>query len=475
MVDYVLAAETTQGRARPEPRTAVTSPTPPATAPPPVVRASLDAPPSHPRGWARTIAPAFLGVVTWFPLLDALGRIDRGEGLFLRWSTCLLALGASYSLVYLPLAGLGLRARSRLPVVAAEALGASGAEWIAGVLYGLFAALWGSVAIWYSVRLTLDGLTAWGLMDAQHTFLIVGGVTFEGPLILASLAWWAFIIISANGLNLMAAIAAMMRVYAPFAGVLLLGAAAWAWWFGEEHHRPLPGAGRVPDTFQFIFGAFAFAGLMAVEWGASTRDRRDVRLGGWTSILAAGAATTLAALVLASRGPGGTAWSALIATGLDVESGRHLRWACGSILLLFGLASLAPACYASSLFASRFRAHWPGLGKWKGVGLSYLLFVVPGAAGIAKDVEGLAGISGALFAPLAGVLAVEAIRRDGGRTIRPGWDAAGVAAWGAGAAVGLAPIVVPGLRWAQPAALYGWGVAAVVYAALSRPRAEGSA
>lgn len=213
---------------------------------------------------------------------------------------------------------------------------------------------------------------------------------------------------------------------------------------------------------------------MAVEWGASTRDRRDVRLGGWMSILAAGAATTLAALVLASRGPCGTARSALIATGLDVESGRLLQRACGSILLLFGLASLAPACYASALFASRFRAHWPGMGRWKGVGLSYLLFVVPGATGMAKDVEALAAISGALFAPLAGVLAVEAIRR-GGRSVRTGWDAAGVAAWGAGAAAGLAPLVVPGLRWAQPAALIGWAVAAIVQAALSRPWAERSA
>ncbi|OJW26072.1 MAG: hypothetical protein BGO49_08970 [Planctomycetales bacterium 71-10] len=433
-----------------------------------MVRASIDAPPPHPRGWARTIAPAFLGVVTWFPLLDALGRVDGGESLLLRWSTCLLALGACYALVYLPLAGLGLRARSRLPVVAAEALGAGGAEWIADVLYGLFAALWGSVAIWYSVRLTLDGLAAWGLLDPAATAPgRVGGGGLESPLVLASLAWWAFIIVAANGLNLMGVIAALMRVYAPFAGVLLAATAAWSAWGGDGPtalSRPadLP----APRIFQYVFGAFAFAGLMAVEWGAATRDRRDVRLGGWTSILAAGAVTTLAALTL---GPGGA--RSFLVGGVG---GWLDRRACGSILLLFGLASLAPACYASALFASRARARWPGLGKWKGVGLSYLLFVAPGAAGIAKDVEALAGISGALFAPLAGVLAVEAIRRDG-RAVRPGWDAAGVAAWGAGVLVGLAPIVVPALGWAQPAALIGWAVAAVVYAALSRSRAERSA
>lgn len=441
-----------------------------------MVRDQIEAPPPPPRGWARTIAPAFLGVVTWFPLLDALGRIDPGATVLDRWLSCLLALGACYILVYLPLAALGLRARGRLPVVAAEALGAGGAEWIAGVLHGLFAAIWGSVAIWYSVRMTLDGLTAWGLLDPQATFLVVMGVTLEGPLVLASLAWWAFIIISANGLTLTPAIAAMMRVYSPFAGVLIVAAAAWAWWSLEpiDVQTPRPDRGVDLGTLQYVFGAFTFAGVMAVEWGASTRSRRDVRLGGWAAVLAAGAATTLAALVLGSRGPGGTPWSALIAAGLDVESGRMVRGIAGALLLLFGLASLAPACYASSLFASRFRAHWPGLGKWKGVVLSALLFVVPGATLIARDVETLAGVSGALFAPLAGILAVEAFRRDRGRGVRPGCDVPGVVAWGAGATVALAPIVVPGLRWLQPAALLGWAVAAIVHAALWRPWAERS-
>jgi hypothetical protein len=294
------------------------------------------------------------------------------------------------------------------------------------------------------------------------------GVTLESPLVLASLVWWAYIIIAANGLNLMGVIAALMRVYSPFTGVLLVAAAAWAWLSGEavDAHPAAPDRGFEPATFQYVFGAFAFAGVMAVEWGASARDRRDVKLGGWTAILAAGAATTLAALALGARGPTGMPWGSLVEW--------PDRWVGGALLLLFGLASLAPACYASALFASRFRAHWPGLG-WKGIGLSFLLFVVPGATGIAWDVTTLAGISGALFAPLAGVLAIEAFRRGPRRAMRPGWEPAGVAAWVAGVVAGLAPIVAPGLRWVQPAALVGWAVAAVVHAVLSRPWAARSA
>ena len=73
MVDYVLSAAMTQG---PGPTPTVTSPTT-ADAPPrelpPVVREQLDAPTPRPHGWATTIAPAFLGVVVWFPLLDGFG------------------------------------------------------------------------------------------------------------------------------------------------------------------------------------------------------------------------------------------------------------------------------------------------------------------------------------------------------------------------------------------------------------------
>ncbi len=469
MVDYEFAAETTQGRARLQRKTAVTPATSLASDPPPVILGLLQDPPPQPRSWVRTVGPAILGVVVWFPLLDGLGGVAPGAGVPRRWLSCLLALGAFYLLIYLPLAGLGLRRRARLPVVAADALGERGAEWIAGVLYGLFAALWGAVAIWYSVRLTLDGLTVWGLLDPPYiTDRVAMGATLEPPLVLACLVWWTFIAVSATGLNLTGVIEALMRVYSPTAGVLIVVTALWVWWRGGtgfyyQVDWMNPAAG--PGVFPYLFGALAFAGVSTVEWGGAVRDRRDVRLGGWTALLAAGAVTTLAALVLGSYHPDGTARRTLI----DLRD----RWLGGGALLLFGLASLAPACYAASLFTTRFRAHWPRLGKWKGVGLLYLILIVPGAVGVAGDVVTLAGVSGALFAPLAGILGVESFRKDRDEP-RRGWNGPGVAAWAVGAVVGLAPTVAPTMSRIQPAALFGWFVAALVYANAPRRRGERS-
>lgn len=472
MVDYVLSAATTQG---PGPTTIVTSPTSTEALPgelPPVVRESLDAPTPKPHGWLTTIAPAFLGVVVWFPLLDGFGQAGATGDVLARWATGCLALIACYALVYLPLAGLGLRERRRLPVVAAGALGADGAEWIAGVLHGLFAGVWGSVAIWYSVRMTLDGLIAWGLLEpAAAKVVAAGGGALESPLVLIALAFWSFIIVAAVGINLTAVITALMRVYWPFSGLVLTVAAVWACWWGIPwKSQAVAGSPLEPRVFQYIFAAFAFAGLMAVDWGGAVRDRRDVRLGGFVGLLGSGALTLLAASILAAVGAGGSIRSALGGRIFGPQAG-------GALLLLFGLASLAPAIFSADLFRSRFRHHWPMLRGRVGALLGFLILFLMGRTAEAH-IETVAGISGALFAPLAGILMVESFRRSPG-VIRPGWSIPGVAAWGLGAAVGLAPIVGEsvGASWPgsfPPAALMGYLASAIAYIVLSPSAKAGS-
>ncbi|WP_197490856.1 hypothetical protein [Planctomyces sp. SH-PL62] len=446
----------------------------------PVVQAQLDQPSPPIRGWSASLAPAYLGVLAWFPLLDTLGGIGpSGASVLSRYPSAVLALIACYGLLYLPLALQGLQTRRRLTVVASEAFGVDGAEWITGVLYGLFAAVWGAIAIAYSVRLTLMGLAAWGLVNQDSLLSTsLGGVPLEGPLALTALAFWTFIIASANGLGLMNVIAAMMRVYSPFAALVLILAAAWC---GLQSPASVsPGAASVasaggatllePRIFQFVFGAFAFAGLMAVEWGGAVRDRRDVRLGGWIGILAPGAATLLAALVLSATGGAGSIRLA-IADGLGGSTGPRIA---GALLLLFGLSSLAPACYASALFTQRLRGHWPVLRGWTGVWLAGLLFFLPGATGLAWRLEAIATIAGAFFASAGGVLAADVLRSRGRWTgLRSGWHAPGAGAWVLGVSVGLAPLAgewldAAWLRSVQPAALFAYVVSGVAYLVASR-------
>ncbi|MDR3618116.1 MAG: hypothetical protein P4L85_02110 [Paludisphaera borealis] len=456
---------------------------------PPVVQSQIDRPIVHRRSWLTTIAPAYLGVFVWVPFLDPLGTVDQGSaGLLSPFLSALLALIAGYLLLYDRPARLGWSSGERLPVVASASLGTEGAEWIAGVLYGLFGLVWCAVSIYFSVKLILLGLISWNLIDAAGVLRgNFGGLPLESPLFLICVAFWTFIITAANGLRLVSVIAALLKVYAPVAALLLILAAAWAWAHvvpdGTLTSRPATAALIEPRIFQLVFGYFAFAGLMGVEWGAAVRERRDVRIGGWLGILAAGAVTVLSALVLGASDPGvskmagGLDWipargsfQGALFRGIGATAGSK---AAGLLLLLFGVAALAPACYGSAIYTSRFRAHWPVLQKRAGVCLGCGLIFVLAATALAARLETIFTISGALFAPVAGVMTAESLLSRGRWTgVRGGWRLPGVSAWSLGVLIGLAP-VMEGLTGStrlgsiQPAALYAYLAAVIVYGAAS--------
>jgi hypothetical protein len=449
----------------------------------------LDHPIAERRSWRTTIGPAYLGVFIWVPFLDALGRASDGSP----WAIpgALFAVIAGYGLLYLTPARVSWLKRDRLPVIAATALGAAGAEWIVGVLYGFFGLVWSALAIFYSVKLTLLGLVALDLIDAfKWESWSVAGLTLEGPLFLVAAAFWTFIIAAANGLRLVGVIAALMKVYAPVAAMLLLVLAAWTLW------NPPPAAAGGPvepgwgslsaRVFQLVFGYFAFAGLMGVECGAAARERRDVEVGGWLGIVAGGCAAVVAGIIFGFGDTGSWGTSVLdlemprgsfagaVFRGLGATAGRR---PAGVVLLLFGLAALAPACYGAAIFTSRFRAHWPALRGWGGVGIFYAAVLTMAATGLAARTEAIFAISGSLFAPVAGILTAAAYRpRDG---VRAGWLPAGVTAWAIGVAVGLAPVLgaAAGVRWleaVQPASLYACLAAFFVYG-FSTPRPPSTA
>ena len=293
-------------------------------------------------------------------------------------------------------------------------------------------------------------------------------------------------------------IAALMKVYAPVAALLLAVAAVWAWTHplagGFATDRPSAAVRIEPRIFQLVFGYFAFAGLMGVEWGAAVRDRRDVRNGGWLGILAGGTVTALSALVLGASDSGvpttsdalelGPARGVVPGRGLIERSAqRPAATAAGLLLLLFGLAALAPACYGSAIYSTRFRAHWPLMQKRAGLWLGCVLVFGLGATAFSAELETIFTISGALFAPLAGVMLGEAVmsrRRVAGP--RLGWRPKGVAAWSLGVLVGLAPVLqrltgASALESIEPAALLAYLTAVFVYlaASLLGPKAAGVA
>src|SRR5262249_51754767 len=144
---------------------------------------------------------------------------------------------------------------------------------------------------------------------------------------------------------------------------------------------------------------FATAGVASVDWGAGSRDARDVRVGGLVGVVFAPfVLATIALLIVAgaqgrraaatvedrpspnrfplpARGPGpgpirpnaGPA-PRLSPSGPDTIGDvlqRGIGGGPGGVMLMFlGLASLAPGVYAAFDFGHRFFALWPRLKRW---------------------------------------------------------------------------------------------------------------
>jgi hypothetical protein len=232
-----------------------------------------------------------------------------------------------------------------------------------------------------------------------------------------------------------------------------------------------------------IFGFFAPAGALAADWGAVNRTERDVRLGGWIGVaFASWTVATLALLTIA--GALGQAPALARAPSLDdftfraaVLSGIGGKLAA-TIFLVFGLASLAPACYAAYLYGHRFAAVWPGLKRihWTllGTGAAWLLIV----SGYAGRLETIFVLMGAAFAPLVAAMAADYVRHRGAWPgARRGVNLPGLVAWAVGLAVGLVPILSEAVRWDagtrfQPSGVFAFLAAFVVYLVLAGLGAE---
>jgi hypothetical protein len=462
----------------------------------PILRAEGEAPIIPRSDGLWRIAPAYAGIFAALPLLDRLGvwlgRDVAGGGPVragLGWTaaSAVLAALACYGLLYAPPALWGYRSGRKLATTSASAFGTLGAEWLTGVGVALGAIVSYAVALHMALRLVFLGLVSCGLISpAMLQPMTLGPIVVESPVFVVTAAFWIFITGMAAVLRLPSVIFALMQVYTPVALVLLSATAALvAGGLPAFIHEAASSAGSAPGpasglgegpagVFQILFGGFAFSGLFAVEWGMAAGGRRDIRIGGGLGVALAGSLATVLAI-------------AIVAGALGREEvGPHdpfpavdvltapfsLHWAIlhgvggklgGAILMLFGLASLAPAVYAAWAYGKRLRDHWPALNRfrWTWVGSAPAFALV--ATSWAGRLETIFGLMGAVFAPMVGVLAADAVRwrlHWGG--LRPGWHMPGLVAWACGLVAGLA------LRGrAEPASLLAYLTAAAVYLALT--------
>lgn len=458
---------------------------------PPILRAEVSTPIIPPGRWIWTIAPAYAGVFATFPILDRIGRALDGRGtswaeIGESFAAAVLGVLACCALVYTPLARWGRSSGRRLGITSASAFGTGGAEWITGVGVALGAIVAYAVALHMALRLVFLGLVACDLIEPSDLRPWNDGpIRVESPVFVATAAFWIFITGATALLRIPSVIFALMQVYTPVA-LLLMAATAMLAQGGPRvaaTHFPPSGAGLLTqaEVIQLLFGAFSLSGLYAIEWGMASRDRRAIRLGGWVGILFAGSfAATMALLVVAGTvNRSGPEASEAFSAATDLVASHSLHAAIfygiggrvgGTILMLFGMASLAPACYAIWVFSHRLHDHWPFLSRWRWTWFGSLPALVLVATSWAGRIELIFGLLGAVFAPAAGVIAAEALlHRFRWRGVREGWNLPGVLAWAVG--VGLGLVLIGRL---EPAALVAYLSAAGSYPVLARLLGERS-
>lgn len=459
---------------------------------PPTLRAGLSAPAPARGSWVWKLGPAFAGLFIWVPLLDPAGALVLGDaGLGLMAATAVLAVIACHALLYSVPALAGLTSGKRLGLAAASTFGTSGSEWITGLAVGLAGVVLQAVSIYVSMWLTLLGLVSCRLVaPAWLEPWQVGVFSVMSPVFLLTAAFWIFITGMASLLRLIGVIGALMQVYTPIA-LLLLGGTALLLSPGLSGFEAARAAalaqeggvdvaiGAPARLFQLVFGSFALSGLLAVDWGLAVEHRRDVRIGGWMAIVLAGSYGLIMAMLTVAGAIGalGSAPAVEHAESLAAQPLFHRAvylglpgFTGGVILLLFGLACLAPACFAAWIHSHRFAARWPRLRRfaWTWIAaLPVFLLIVSSWAG---RLEIIFSLLGAVFAPAVGAMAADfLLQRGQWRGVHLGWNPPGFAAWGLGLLVGLIPVLGPPAGWhsaaqAQPASLYAFLLAAVAYA-----------
>ncbi|HWE36762.1 MAG TPA: purine-cytosine permease-like transporter [Isosphaeraceae bacterium] len=502
------------------------------------LRAALEAEPTGRKSWQYGIAPHYIGLFLWIVFFDQLARrtLTIG-GLPMAVSGAATAGLLGYLFLFYAPAMLGLKTGRPLAVVASSTFGARGSTWLPGVVLGLGQVVWFAVATAYATDFCLRGLVAAGLIAPEALRpLVYRGWSTPGSLFLVTAACWCAAI-APVGHVFMRWIGALMHVYPVFLAAMLAATMIWALAglaSGVAIPFPLPYDPRTaepivrggPRAFatmiQLVFGFTATTGLIAVDWGAASREARDVRLGGLIgvgftpAIVATLALMTIA--VAAGRGPGFraelTAQEQLDASlrrprirGVDDptevlaaqrdEARRAIRALGdsrftyghvleasiggrigGAMMLLFGLGSMAPAVYAAWSYGQRFAAIGPRPSRWAWTFLGALAGFLLIASGVTSHLEEIFTAMGAVFAPVVGALAADALRhRRAWPGPRRGVNVPGVAAWLVGLGVGLLPLLgrltrPERFQDVQPAAVLAFLAAFATYGLLALLRLE---
>ena len=476
-----------------------THPTDPTPTVPPALRYALAEPTPARRPWQDGVATAYIALFLWIAFLDRLAVRTLPVG-GLGWSVLGAAAAGllAYAWLYRAPALWGVATGRPLAVVGSATFGAEGSAWLPGVLMAVVQLAWFAAAMWYATALLLEGFAATGLIaPGALTTWRFGPFELQSPTFLGLSLIWG-VMVAGVGALFVRLVAALNRVF-PLFPALAIGGAMLLLVGGVAEFRPggvdpttglaasMPGPQSAAAMIQIVFAFTATAGAAAVDWGAASRDARDVRLGGVVGVAVAPAILATVALLAVAGHQGQKSTAATppppartltrIPPAKRYGAGRPtppaaptvpspapmdaedwtLRAAIrdgvggrvgGGMLIVLGFASTAPACYAANRYARGFAAvgpaRWPRL-RFASLGSLAAWPLV--ATGLASKLDALFAVLGLAVAPILGALTADSRRHRGAWPgPRLGWNPPGTWSWVLGVAAGSAGMAA---EWAR--------------------------
>jgi len=409
--------------------------------------------------WYTNTAPSYAGVFLWvaFYQFIAQGAIDRAS-----LSLCIGALAVagllSYGLYYYVPAMLGMKTGFSLYVVGSSTFGTKGGYVMPGLLMGVLQVGWFAVGTFFSTQYILQGFGA----DARP-----GTPAFA----LIAIAWgYTMAYVGVKGIRYVAKLALLLNAI-PFVMILLV-------FFetkdGIAKHVVDPAKADPFAAFtlliQVVIGFFATAGAAGADFGINNRNEKDVRMGGLVgiavAILYAAGLPLLSVAGARALNPGITSF------GYDAVIASIGGFMGSAMFFLFALASIAPACFCAFIAGNSFSTMIPGVKRMSSTMVGVTIAIVLAITGAAANLVSFFTIVGASFGPICGAMAADYLlagKRWAGP--REGVNLAGYAAWAVGFVVGILPFLpVSGAvkMYAQPAVVYSFLVAFLVYAGMAK-------
>ena len=333
--------------------------------------------------WYKNTAPTYAGIFLWFVFWDSMsGNGLSSGGLGATLAGIVLGGLICHYLFYLVPGLLGMRTGLPLYVVGSSVFGAGGALLMPGFLMGALQFGW-------------LGVNTFGSADA----LAKG---FHAPaLYIPICVIWALgaAFVGLKGIQYVARVATylpLIPLVVLLMGLGMYGGAAGSYTPPVQAAGGGGGLGAMLMMIGAIVGFFATAGAAGVDICTSSRDKRDVSLGGMVGIIAAIVFTaSISVVVVAGARATGDIGPDVVNMTAALET-RLSPAVFAAVMIGLTLASFPGACFSSFIAANSFKTVMPKVNPFVSVGVGTVISIilaVTGAAGKLPSVFGFIGAS----------------------------------------------------------------------------------